>query len=226
MWLRGVTVIITSNYNIDQLFSGGCNRDVPRDFFPEFAERCPELEMSSAFIYRSVGVEGSGNFVVGINDANLAVVDEKWKEHAGEFTSNVKLEISFGNLFIDIKATGNDQPVARLDSDVLCGMPLGRSVYALIATTYSTVFIDNIRKLGNEEFKRFVSFIDMLYDKKVILHTCFAVYDIFRQELEAVDEKLAWSRCKSMMTEMESTKCQGMAWLMRRHLVQDTATHL
>ena len=41
--------------------------------------------MSSATDYISVGVEGSGIIMVVINGANLALVDKKWKEHAGEF---------------------------------------------------------------------------------------------------------------------------------------------
>ena len=162
LWLRGVTVMTTSNYKIGQLFSDGYNREVLNDFFPGFAERCPEVDMSSATDYISVGVEGSGNIIVGINGANLALVDKKWKEHAGEFKSNVKLEIPFAKRTIDMKAASNDEPITRFDFDDLCGKPLGRSDYSLIAATCHTVFIDNVPTLAEgheQEFKCWVSFM-------------------------------------------------------------------
>jgi len=233
LWLRGVTVLTTSNYKISQLYYQGFNRAAIEDFLPEFMERCQEIDMSADVDYRTVGIHGSGNFTVGITPENVKLNDSKFEKLAGaEAERDVELPIPHEKRTIYIPAVNHEEGVARFNFADLCGKPLGRSDYSLIATNYHTIFVDNIPRLTTNdaiEFKRFVSLIDMMYDKKVNLHTlsevpCREIYG--NTDDLHLDEQFAWRRCQSMLTEMQSTKYQNMAWLMRRHLVQDSATSL
>merc|ERR1712045_71848 len=63
LWRRGVTVLTTSNYRVNDLYWQGFNRASIEDFFPEFAERCPEIDMSADKDYRTLGLVESGNFI-------------------------------------------------------------------------------------------------------------------------------------------------------------------
>merc|ERR1712226_1279345 len=103
---------------------------------------------------------------------------------------------------------------------------------AHIATDYHTVFIDNIPEFKPEEletFKRFEALVEMLYDKKVLLHSTSAVplADVYPHGDElAMDEKAHLERYQSIITEISSSKYPSMAWLLRRHLTLDIATKL
>merc|ERR1712025_102113 len=131
------------------------------------------------------------------------------------------------------RAADMETGVARYTFADLCGKPIGRTEYAIIARTFHTVFLDDIPKLeassGADAIKvrRFVSLIDMLYNKKVNLHIVSAVpcQEIFKPtDGISSDDQEGWQRTKSTLTEMESTKYTPMAWLMRRHLVSNRAT--
>merc|ERR1712193_300444 len=139
---------------------------------------------------------------------------------AGKYEKNFQLQIPGGKRTIQSVAANLLDGVARYTFEDLCEKPLGRSEYSIIATKFHTVFVDNVPKLGGSdrvEFKRFVALVDMMYDKKVNLHLLSEVpcREIFQATEELnLDEKFAWRRCQSMMTEMQSTKYQSMAWLM------------
>jgi cell division protein ZapE len=232
LWLSGVTILTTSNYKIDELYYQGFNRVAIEDFLPEFAERCPQIDMSAEVDYRTVGVRNSGNFLVGFNEDTRAENERKFVKLAGNISKDVQLAVPFEKRNVHVSAAG-DEGVARFTFSDLCGKPLGRSDYSLIATKYHTVFVDDIPQLTADhgiEFKRFVSLVDMMYDKKVNLHTLSEVptEELYFGKTDDLhlDEQFAWRRCKSMLTEMASTKYQSMAWLMRRHLVGFNATSL
>jgi cell division protein ZapE len=64
------------------------------------------------------------------------------------------------------------QGVARMTFEELCARPLGAADYTAVAHDFHTLMIDAIPKLGPEkrnEAKRFVTLIDVLYERKVKL---------------------------------------------------------
>jgi len=84
LWVRGVTVITTSNYKINELYYQGFNRSSLEDFFPELAERVPELDMSMDVDLRTVGIIDSGTFLIGLDEENKKTAHEKFLTAAGE----------------------------------------------------------------------------------------------------------------------------------------------
>lgn len=235
LWQRGITIVVNSPHKIDDLYQGGHNRGSIEDFFPEFHEHCPETNMSSDVDYRTVGVSGSGNFLVGLDDEKIAENNKKFESATHGYEKDVELAIPNQKRTIYTPAADRETGVARYNFEDLCGKPIGRTEYAIIARSFHTVFLDNIPKLegsrGGDAIKvrRFVSLIDMLYDKKVNLHMLSAMpcQDIFTPTEDiSADDREGWRRTQSTLTEMESTKYASMAWLMRRHLTMDKASHL
>merc|ERR1712038_564464 len=123
--------------------------------------------------------------------------------------------------------------VARFHFNDLCGKPRGRAEFAALATKFDTIFVDDIPKLNADlgaEFCRLVSLIDVLYDKKCLLHCTSElpmceIWDM-PENVNNVDETWAWRRTKGKLTEMSSAKYSKMAAIMRQHLVQARATEL
>merc|ERR1712080_237927 len=120
---------------------------------------------------------------------------------------------------IHVPLCNNDRRVAKFNFDDLCRKPLGRADYALIATHYDAIFLDKVPKLSvndGVEFKRFVSLVDIMYDKKVALHCLSEVPcdELYNTPVDMhIDEQLAWKRCQSMLTEMSSMKYSHRASL-------------
>jgi len=234
LWVRGVTVITTSNYKINELYYQGFNRSSLEDFFPELAERVPELDMSMDEDLRTVGIIDSGTFLVGLTEENKQTANAKFLKAAGDdIQHDVELPVPLESRSLKIKAAAPSEGVARFTFQDLCKKPLGRSDYSLIATNFHTVFVDDVPQLTADdgvEFKRFVSLVDMMYDKKVSLHLlsavpCSEIYTGGEKDLH-LDDLFAWRRCRSMLTEMQSSKYETMVRLLREHLVSDKATHL
>lgn len=232
MWLRGMAVIVTANQPIYRLYRDGHNRDDLFEFFPEFRDRCPEVELLSDKDYRYEGLENSGVFLVGLNDENRALLDEAFKEASGEFEEAQDIVIPGNSRTIKASAASIEDKVVRFDFSELCGKAFGRSDYAHVATTYHTIVIDNIPEFQPEEietFKRFEALVDMMYDKRVQLHTSSAVplADVYPHigDLPS-DERLHAQRYQSIITEMSGTKYTSLAWLLRRHLTVQSSTTL
>jgi len=232
MWLRGITIVVTARQPIHRLYRDGHNRDALSEFFPEFRERCPEVELMSMKDYRHDGATASGVSLVGSPEETKGEADSKFKELAGSITPDFELRIPGESRTIQTMGVSNDDGIARFDFAELCGRALGRSDFAHIATTYHTVFVENIPEVKAEElevFRRFEALVDIMYDKKVNLYATSSVplTDIYPNASELpMDEKAAVDRYKSVITEMVSTKYPSMAWLMRQHLVSDAASSL
>lgn len=232
MWLRGITVVVTANQPIQRLYRDGHNREALVEFFPEFRERCPEVEILSDKNYRREAIESSKSCLVGLSEENQIKANILFTEAAGEHELDVQIAIPGNSRTIAAKALNANGDVVRFDFSELCGKAFGRSDYAHLATGYRTVFIDNIPELKAEEletFKRFEALIEMLYDKKVLLHATSAVplADIYPHADElSMEEKAPIERFQSIVTEMSSSKYPSMAWLLRRHLTLDAATKL
>jgi cell division protein ZapE len=94
---------------------------------------------------------------------------------------------------------------ARFSFDELCARPLGPADYLAIAAVFDTVFVERVPALTPEhrnEARRFVTFIDTLYDRQIRLVMSAAT------EPEAIyadgDGAFAFARTVSRLNEMMS----------------------
>jgi len=233
LWARGTVVVTTSNYRHDDLYSGGFNRSEFLEFIPDLKEMCPVFDLDSPVDYRSIDVVPTGCFLTPISEATRSMLEAKFHSMvSAPEASELRIE---GRPF-PVPMSGVDAQggrVARFHFDDLCSKARGRAEFAALATEFDTVFIDEIPKLNADlgaEFCRLVSLVDMLYDKKCILHCTselpmHAIWDM-PESVDNVDEMWAWRRTRAKLTEMSSMKYTKMASLMRPHLVQARATEL
>jgi len=233
LWARGTVVITTSNYKHDELYFGGFNRSEFLPFIPELTEMCPLFDLDNPIDYRSIDVAPRGCFLSPLSEATAAMLEAQF---LGMVPNPNASEIVVEGRPIQVPASGidaNGGQIARFHFNDLCGKPRGRAEYAALATKFHSIFIDEIPKLNADtgaEFCRLVSLVDILYDKKCLLHCTSEVpmpeiWDM-PESSDNVDEMWAWRRTRAKLTEMASVKYANMASLLRNHLVQSRATEL
>lgn len=127
--------------------------------------------------------------------------------------------------------------ICQVDFSTLVLEPLGRDLYAALATEYDHVFVTGAPKLLPSEppanLHRFVSFIELAYSRKCFLYIqadgpADEIFENPKAGREFIstgpleEDYRAWVRMKSILKEMHTQKYQIIAWLARNHLV-DTA---
>jgi len=138
-------------------------------------------------------------------------------------TSPLTLTTQGRNVPIPLACT--KKQIAFFDFADLCQKAAGAADYLVIANHFSTVFCHNIPKLTIHELnwlRRFITFVDTMYELKVtlILHTakpCESIREIFtiegsKDEYQQ-DEVFAFDRTLSRLEEMSSMKYLKSQWL-------------
>lgn len=240
LWARGVTIITTSNYLPQELYSKGFNREEFVPFIPEIEEQMPLINMKGGKDYRTEGVGADESlFLSPINPETSEKLDEMFKEAInGSLETDLEVLIPQENRKVKVPMAGVDgrgANVAKFSFNDLCGKTLGRADYSVLAEHYHTIFVEGVPKFTPDmgaEFRRFVSLTDILYGKKValVMQSETPVDKIFADaamdpELD-LDELWAFRRCSSMLGEMQSPKYGIIVWLMRNHMLQGSALAL
>jgi len=240
MWARGMTIITTSNYLPDELYTKGFNRDQFVDFIPELASQCPVINMGGEVDYRKVDADVEAQlFFHPLNEDTSAGINKAFEQMVGDSTEkDTVLPIPQEKRNIKVPARGTDirgASVAKFSFSDLCVQNLGRADYSVIAENYHTLFIEGVPKFQPDlgaEFRRFVSLTDILYGKKVAVylqsevHTSQLFADGMLYADMDIDELWSFRRCSSMLQEMQNPKYHHMVWLMRNHMLQESALHL
>ena len=92
-----------------------------------------------------------------------------------------------------------------MEFEDLCNKPLGPADFLAIANSVRVLIIDNIPKLGreqNNQAKRFVTLIDVLYEQKVILVASAATNP--EKIFELGEGSFEFERTASRINEMQS----------------------
>jgi cell division protein ZapE len=161
---KGVVVIATSNRIPEDLYKDGLNRDLFMPFIDLIKAELDILHLSGGTDYRLDRLSKSPVYFTPLDDnaiADMGRVFDMLTE--GSDTTSVTLKNKSRSLEVPLCARG----VARFTFDDLCARPLGASDYLLISENFHSVLLDNVPKLGphnRNEAKRFVTFVDVLYE--------------------------------------------------------------
>lgn len=229
LWSRGVVICVSSNYKPEDLYAGGLNRVVIEPFLKGDLQRQMPLfsfnkdAKSQDFRARCSTAEGSSaRFFLG--EEATQQMDLQFEVLVGDAAAplNLKVPNEGATRKLPIQQASSSHGVARLPFDDLCRRPRGRAEFSALAESFHTVFLDAVPKMTAEEdgieFQRFVSLIDILYDKKVNLHMqsevhCSNIYqppahmeDLGDEEIsgQAGDALWAWRRTQNKLNEMSS----------------------
>ncbi len=169
---EGVWTIFTSNRVPSDLYIGGHNRQLFLPFIATLEQRLDILQLDSPTDYRLDRLKGVETYHAPLDDGAKAAVDAAWRgltdQDGGE---PLDLEThGDGGRMVHVPCSAKG--VARFSFVDLCARPVGSADYLAIANRHHTVLMDDIPLLTPEkrnEAKRFVTFIDVLYEHNVKL---------------------------------------------------------
>lgn len=203
----GVVLVTTSNRVADDLYKGGLNRQLFMPCIEMIKGNLISVSLDGPTDYRLDRLTGLQTFYTPVNEETTTALrkaffkltdrnfDDADKVPSGE------LSVMGRTLFVPKAARG----VAVFSFKRLCANPLGAADFLMIARHYHTVIMVAIPKLGPEkrnEAKRFVIFIDALYEQGVKF-LCSA--DVPPHELyTGGDGSFEFDRTVSRLMEMQS----------------------
>jgi cell division protein ZapE len=201
---RGVVVVATSNSAPGALYEHGLNRQLFLPFIRLIGEHMDVAELKSAKDYRLEKLAGMPLYFTPADGSAKAALDAHWDRLTGRHPGEEEtLQVKGRGVRVPLASMG----IARFSFAELCEAPLGPHDYLRIAHTYHTVMIDDIPVMARERrnpLRRFINFIDTLYDNKVCLIVSAAAEPDALCEDDAGAK--AFARTASRLIEMRSAE--------------------
>ncbi|MBK9562870.1 MAG: AFG1 family ATPase [Micavibrio sp.] len=196
-----VVIVATSNWPPDKLYEGGLQRDRFLPFIALLKSKMEVIHLDSPNDYRTLFLQTEGSYFWPLGDNSSARVKELFIKLTDGITPREETLQVKGRDIPVIAAKG----VAWFTFSQLCEQPLGAEDYLKIATSYHTVFLENLPKLNYDrrnEAKRLMTLIDALYENRNrLIVTADAPPDKLYQ---GHDHEFEFQRTVSRLLEMQS----------------------
>ena len=131
----------------------------------------------------------------------------------------VRVEIAVGGRKVLVNRAGGG--VAHMHFDEVCDTALGAADYTAIAAVFHTVGLSSVPLMACDRLdvmRRFITFIDVLYEHKVKLLVVAAaqpceLFTMLDKNVTSVsDEEFAWDRITSRLIEMSTVEYVEAPW--------------
>lgn len=201
----GVVVVATSNVAPSELYKDGLNRSLFVPFITMIEKHMEVLRLASRTDFRLEKLlAGEKVWFVPADDDATAALDEAWRRLVGS-SSGMPQELSIKGRRLRVPRAA--MGVARFFFHDLCEQPLAAADYLRIAHEFHTIIVDHIPVMGFDErnaAKRFIIFIDTLYDNAVKLIASAAAEPDALYKADSGYEAMEFNRTASRLIEMRS----------------------
>jgi cell division protein ZapE len=201
---HGVVVVSTSNLAPDDQYRDGLNRTLFLPFIALLKERMEVVRLEARTDYRLEKIGDSPVYYVPADDAADRAMDSMFARLTGGVEARfVRIMVHGHPVDVPAQAMG----VARLAYDDLCRRPLGAADYLALARSYHTILLDRVPVIPSErrdEAKRFITLIDVLYERRVKLIVSADAEPSGLYNAETGKEAFEFARTVSRLAEMRS----------------------
>ena len=164
-----IKVIVTSNTKIDDLYQDGLQREQFIPFIKIFKKFCIEKELNIGEDYRKSSINNLDRFFYPINEENNFKKNKLFRELTKNKTKTKRrIVIKNREFIIDDYFDG----VAKFQFNELCKKNIAAEDYIKIAEQCDCILLEDIPSFNDEnldEQHRFITLIDILYEKKILL---------------------------------------------------------
>jgi len=169
MFDEKMKVLFSSNVKINDLYKDGLQRDQFLPFIKIMKNKCYQQKLSIEEDYRKSLNNKSERFLYPLNETTNFKVNKYFRQITKNITIKEKILTIKGRKFIIKKYY---EGISRFNFKDLCAKNIGAEDYIKIADTCSFIVIENIPNFNNDnsnQQQRFVTLIDILYEKNVPL---------------------------------------------------------
>lgn len=198
---HGVTLVATSNVPPSQLYRGGLQRQRFLPAIEQLKTHCAVLNIGAGDDYRLRVLESAEIYHYPLDPDSERNLAQYFADIAPDrVRSGVMLQIA--NRLIAARRAADG--VAWFDFAELCTAPRGAADYLELARLYHTVLLSGVPVLDdtrNDNARRFISLVDVLYDHRVklIISAAASPTDIYTGERLAFE----FQRTESRLAEMQ-----------------------
>ena len=169
MFDENIKVLFSSNVKINDLYKDGLQRDQFLPFIKVMKNKCYQQKLSIEEDYRKSQNNKNERFLYPLNEATNFKVNKYFRKITKNTTIKEKVLTIKGRKF-NIKNFYDG--ISRFNFKDLCAKNIGAEDYIKIAETCSFIIIENIPNFNNDnsnQQQRFVTLIDILYEKDIPL---------------------------------------------------------
>ena len=169
MFDLNIKVLFSSNVKINDLYKDGLQRDQFLPFIKVMKNKCYQQKLSIEEDYRKSSNNKNERFLYPLNETTNFKVNKYFRTITKNITIKEKILTIKGRKFI-IKNYYDG--ISRFDFKDLCARNIGAEDYIKVADICSFIIIENIPNFNNDnsnQQQRFVTLIDILYEKNVPL---------------------------------------------------------
>jgi cell division protein ZapE len=166
---ENIKVLFSSNIIINDLYKDGLQRDQFLPFIKIMKNKCYQKKLSIEEDYRKSQNKKNERFFHPLNETTNFKINKYFRQITKDLTLKEKILTIKGRKFI-IKNYFNG--ISRFDFKDLCAKNIGAEDYIKIAKTSVFIVIENIPNFNNDnsnQQQRFVTLIDILYEKNIPL---------------------------------------------------------
>ena len=196
-----MTKFSSLNKAVYNLYKGGLQREKYLEFVDFIKSKLEIYQLKGNKDFRVEQIAHlSKTYFYPNNNYNL----NKIKHICDNLTGHSKLaEHVFKNMGRNIIISEAASSTAIIDFDEFCRKNYAASDYKIICTNFRTLFFINIPQINDRnEAKRFMSFIDIIYDLKI--NVIFLAETEVKQIYKERDGSFEFQRCISRIIEMQS----------------------
>ena len=164
-----IKVLFSSNIKINELYKDGLQRDQFLPFIKVMKNKCYQQKLIIEEDYRKSLNNKNDRFLYPLNETTNFKVNKYFRKITKNITIKEKVLIIKGRKFI---MKNYYDGISRFNFKDLCAKNIGAEDYIKIADTCSFIIIENIPNFNNDnsnQQQRFVTLIDILYEKNVPL---------------------------------------------------------
>jgi cell division protein ZapE len=207
LFLRGVTLVATSNIEPDRLYWNGLQRE---RFLPAIAvlkQNVDVLNVDSGVDYRRRALEQADLYYTPLGDEANAHLETAFKHLSnGMPVSHELIHVNYRE--VEIRARTKD--VLWCNYDELCEKPRSAEDCIELAREFQTVLLSDVPQMGgwdDNATRRFINMIDEFYDRsvKLIISAAVPIAELYA----GTRLKFEFERTKSRLLEMQSTEYIG-----------------
>ncbi len=164
-----IKILISSNIDIDDLYKDGLQREQFLPFIALIKEHSLKRRLDIGEDYRKLASQNSQRVLFPLNEKNTFKINQFFRELTkGKKNTRLKLNIKGREFVLNDFYEG----ITKLNFDMLCGTNVGAEDYIKIAESSKFIVlqdIPNFHKYNINQQQRFITLIDILYEKKIPL---------------------------------------------------------